>query len=69
MSVIRTDHPFTIAGKTYSSRLLVGTGKYKDMEETGLAIAASGAEIVTVAGGIVFTEPSHDVSNSLYLPI
>ncbi|HZJ93333.1 MAG TPA: thiazole synthase [Thiopseudomonas sp.] len=49
MSVIRTDHPFVIAGKTYSSRLLVGTGKYKDMEETGLAIAASGAEIVTVA--------------------
>lgn len=49
MSVIRTDHPFIIAGKTYSSRLLVGTGKYKDMEETGLAIAASGAEIVTVA--------------------
>lgn len=49
MSVIRTDHPFTIAGKTYSSRLLVGTGKYKDMEETRLAIEASGAEIVTVA--------------------
>ncbi len=49
MSVIRTDHPFVIAGKTYSSRLLVGTGKYKDMAETGLAIAASGAEIVTVA--------------------
>lgn len=49
MSVIRTDHPFTIAGKTYSSRLLVGTGKYKDMEETRLAIEASDAEIVTVA--------------------
>lgn len=49
MNVIRTDHPFTIAGKTYSSRLLVGTGKYKDMEETRLAIEASGAEIVTVA--------------------
>lgn len=49
MSVIRTDHPFIIAGKTYSSRLLVGTGKYKDMEETRLAIEASGAEIVTVA--------------------
>ena len=49
MSVIRTDHPFTIAGTTYSSRLLVGTGKYKDMEETRLAIEASGAEIVTVA--------------------
>ena len=40
---------FTIAGKAYTSRLLVGTGKYKDMEETRLAIAASGAEIVTVA--------------------
>ena len=49
MSVIRTDHPFILAGKTYSSRLLVGTGKYKDLEETGLAIAASGAQIVTVA--------------------
>lgn len=40
---------FTIAGKTYNSRLLVGTGKYKDMAETKAAIEASGAEIVTVA--------------------
>lgn len=40
---------FEIAGKAYSSRLLVGTGKYKDLAETGEAIAASGAEIVTVA--------------------
>ncbi len=48
MSAQRND-TFTIAGKTYSSRLLVGTGKYKDMEETRLAIEASGAEIVTVA--------------------
>lgn len=38
-----------IAGKVYSSRLLVGTGKYRDLEETGRAIEASGAEIVTVA--------------------
>mgnify|MGYP001039424272 CR=1 FL=1 len=38
-----------IAGKAYSSRLLVGTGKYKDFEETAMAIEASGAEIVTVA--------------------
>ena len=38
-----------IAGKGYSSRLLVGTGKYKDLEETRKAIEASGAEIVTVA--------------------
>ena len=38
-----------IAGKTYNSRLLVGTGKYKDFAETRAAIDASGAEIVTVA--------------------
>ena len=40
---------FTIAGRTFGSRLLVGTGKYRDMTETGEAIRASGAEIVTVA--------------------
>lgn len=40
---------FVIAGKSYQSRLLVGTGKYKDLEQTRLAIEASGAEIVTVA--------------------
>lgn len=38
-----------IAGKTFKSRLLVGTGKYKDLNETRDAIEASGAEIVTVA--------------------
>lgn len=41
--------PLIIAGKTYQSRLLVGTGKYKDFDETKAAIDASGAEIVTVA--------------------
>ncbi|RTZ74020.1 MAG: thiazole synthase [Gammaproteobacteria bacterium] len=40
---------FTVAGREFSSRLLVGTGKYKDMEETRQAIKASGAEIVTIA--------------------
>jgi thiazole synthase len=40
---------FTIAGRDYRSRLLVGTGKYKDLDETARAIEASGAEIVTVA--------------------
>lgn len=40
---------FTIDGKAYQSRLLVGTGKYRDMAETEQAVAASGAEIVTVA--------------------
>jgi thiazole synthase len=38
-----------IAGKAYSSRLLVGTGKYKDFEQTRAAVEASGAQIVTVA--------------------
>jgi len=38
-----------IAGKSYSSRLMVGTGKYKDFTETRAALDASGAEIVTVA--------------------
>ena len=40
---------FTIAGKNYWSRLLVGTGKYKNFAETAKAIEASGAQIVTVA--------------------
>src|SRR4051812_15726431 len=38
-----------IAGKTYRSRLLIGTGKYKDFAQTRRAIEASGAQIVTVA--------------------
>ncbi len=38
-----------VAGRAYSSRLLVGTGKYRDFDETRRAIEASGAEIVTVA--------------------
>jgi len=44
-----TDTPLQIAGKNYTSRLLVGTGKYKDLEETRLAVSQSGAQIVTVA--------------------
>lgn len=40
---------FSLAGRSYTSRLLVGTGKYKDMAETRAAIEASGAEIVTIA--------------------
>ncbi|MGB5199811.1 MAG: thiazole synthase [Sedimenticolaceae bacterium] len=48
MSENLTD-PLIIADRTFSSRLLVGTGKYKDMEETRAAIDASGAEIVTIA--------------------
>jgi len=44
-----SDTPLVIAGKTYRSRLLTGTGKFKDFEETRLATEAAGAEIVTVA--------------------
>lgn len=43
-----SDH-FVLDGKTYTSRLLIGTGKYKDFNETQAAIEMSGAEIVTVA--------------------
>ena len=41
--------PLTVAGVEYRSRLIVGTGKYRDFEETRAAVEASGAEIVTVA--------------------
>ena len=44
-----TTDSLTIAGKAYGSRLLIGTGKYKDFDETRRAVEASGAEIVTVA--------------------
>jgi thiazole synthase len=40
---------WTVAGRTFNSRLIVGTGKYKSLEETAAAIEASGAEMVTVA--------------------
>jgi thiazole synthase len=43
------DDGLLIAGHSYRSRLLIGTGKYKDLEETRAAIEASGARIVTVA--------------------
>lgn len=49
MTQVKQDTPLVIAGKEYKSRLLVGSGKYKDNEETRLATEASGAEIVTVA--------------------
>ena len=49
VEVPREDKPLVIAGKTYKSRLIVGTGKYKTYEDNARAIIASGAEIVTVA--------------------
>ena len=44
-----TPDTWTVAGRTFTSRLIVGTGKYKDFAQNAAAVAASGAEIVTVA--------------------
>jgi len=53
--------PFVLAGKAYQSRLIVGTGKYKDFAENKRAVEASGAEIVTVAVRRVnITDPSKE---------
>ncbi len=49
MDGISADDSWSVAGLSFRSRLIVGTGRYKDLVETGEAIAASGAEIVTVA--------------------
>jgi thiazole synthase len=46
---LKPDGPLTIAGVEYTSRLLVGSGKYRDLEQTREATDAAGAEIVTVA--------------------
>ncbi|MBJ7251756.1 MAG: thiazole synthase, partial [Acetobacteraceae bacterium] len=43
------DDCWQVAGQRFQSRLIVGTGRYKDLDETAAAIEASGAEIVTVA--------------------
>ena len=48
-TIARTDDLLTIAGTTYTSRLLTGTGKYRDLDETARATEAAGAQIVTVA--------------------
>ena len=53
--------PFVLAGKEYHSRLIVGTGKYKDFAETKRAIEVSGADIVTVAVRRVnITDPNQE---------
>ena len=48
-SGVTQDDSWTVAGRTFRSRLIVGTGKYKDFAENAAAVEASGAEIVTVA--------------------
>lgn len=72
----KNNDPLIIAGKEYSSRLIIGTGKYKDYEENARALEASGAEIVTVAVRRVNisnpNEPmlmdSIDPKSTIYLP-
>ena len=72
----RQDKPLVIAGKTYKSRLIVGTGKYKTYEDNARALEASGAEMVTVAVRRVnLTDPSQprlidfvDPKKYTYLP-
>ena len=49
MTTPHAPEPLVIAGKPYASRLLTGTGKFKDLDETRRATEAAGAEIVTVA--------------------
>lgn len=74
--VPREDKPFVLAGKTYQSRLIIGTGKYKDYAQNAAALQASGAEIVTVAVRRVnLTDPSQpklvdfiDPKKITYLP-
>lgn len=56
----RNMEPLVIAGKAFQSRLIVGTGKYKDGAETRRAIEASGAEMVTVAVRRVNLDRSHE---------
>jgi thiazole synthase len=56
------DDTWTVAGRTFRSRLIVGTGKYKDFAENAAAVEASGAEIVTVAVRRVnISDPSQPV--------
>ena len=64
------DDALTIAGQSYRSRLLVGTGKYRDFDETAAAIDASGAEIVTVAVRRTNIGQKEDEASLLdYLPL
>ena len=46
---LQAEDAWEVAGRRFRSRLIVGTGRYRSLEETAAAIAASGAEIVTVA--------------------
>ena len=58
---LEDDYPLTIAGRTFNSRLMTGTGKYPSMEAMQQSVAASGCEIITVAVRRVQTKaPGHE---------
>ncbi len=60
-SLLAQDTPLTIAGKTFTSRLMTGTGKYRNIEEMQQSVIASGCQIVTVAVRRVQTNaPGHE---------
>ncbi len=59
---VPTDAPLTVGGREFRSRLMVGTGKYKDIDMMVRAIASSGAEVVTVAVRRVDLDRSKDES-------
>ena len=59
---VRTDDPLRLGGRSFASRLIVGTGKYAGPEQTVAAARASGAEIVTVAVRRVDLDASADTS-------
>ena len=61
------DTPFAVGGRTFHSRLMVGTGKYRDNETMVRAIEASGAEIVTVAVRRVDLDRSNEAGMLHYL--
>jgi thiazole synthase len=75
-ATLSADKPLVVAGKTFRSRLIIGTGKYKTYAENAAALEASGAEIVTVAVRRVnLTDPSQprlvdfiDPEKYTYLP-
>ena len=61
----RNDKPLILAGKTYQSRLIIGSGKYQDFEQNLAALQASGAEMITVAIRRVNLGQNKDEANLL----
>lgn len=62
---VKADKKLVIAGKSYQSRLIIGSGKYKDFEENKAALVASGAEMITVAIRRVNLGQNRDEANLL----